>query len=76
MRKAWWKWAKIVKIVVGFQTSILLFVIYYIMVIPVAFLIKIFSKRTLLGHSHNLKAKSYWNIRSKSKHNLLWARSQ
>lgn len=76
MKNAWENWVKIVKIVVNIQVSVLLFVLYYVIIVPMSLVVKIISRHAFLGHSYNLKEKSLWSTRTQAKHSLIWARAQ
>lgn len=76
MKKAWNSWVRIVRFVVGIQTSIILFVIYYLIILPMALCLKIFSKDSLVGHGHFVKKDSFWIMREKVKQNITWAKAQ
>jgi len=76
MNKLWYKWVRIVKFVVNIQTSIFFFVIYYIIILPMAAFIKVFSKNSLSGHGHNPKENSLWIMKKPTKHDLMWAKAQ
>ncbi len=76
MKNAWAKWVKIVKIVVNIQASIILFVLYYLIILPMALILRVFSNKSLKGHGHELKDNSLWISRMKIKHSLIEARAQ
>lgn len=76
MNKYWEKWKKIVKIVVNIQSSILLFLIYYILILPMGLFLKTFSKKSLIGSHGKEKENSYWITRDKKKSGIIGARAQ
>lgn len=67
----WRKWRKIARKISNFQADIALTVIYFIFVIPISTILKIFFKS-------NLKIEeiddSKWIKRGKIKQNLSWAK--
>jgi hypothetical protein len=76
MKAFWRNWLALSKKIVYFQTDILLTIIYYIFVVPLGFIMKIYFKKILLGHGHNTKLKSYWSKRADVKHDISWAKEQ
>lgn len=76
MNKFWVKWVRIVKFVVSIQSSIILFVIYYLLILPIGLYLRFFSKSSLKGRFKAEKEESHWVIRNKVSTNILWARSQ
>lgn len=76
MKKIWRKWVRIVRIVVNIQASVILFIIFYLILLPMSLFIRIFSKKSLEGHSFIKKENSSWMLREKIKYSLVWARSQ
>jgi hypothetical protein len=76
MNNYWKKWTRIVKAVVNIQASVVLFLIYYIFVLPIGLYLKMFSRKSLIGSLGREKENSYWIIREKAKIGLLWAKAQ
>ena len=72
----WKKWIKVNKKASGLLADILLTVIYIVIIIPIAFLLQIFFKKSLLGHAHKSKKNSFWSKKDKITHDLAWAREQ
>jgi len=76
MNKYWEKWVKIVKKVVSIQSSVILFLIFYILILPIGLFLKTFSKKSLIGSQGKEKQNSYWITRDKVKSGIIWARAQ
>lgn len=76
MKKAWQKWLFISKKIARFQATILLFIVYYIIIIPLSFILKSSFKKSLLGHGYQKTSNSFWIKRQKIKYTLMWAKKQ
>jgi hypothetical protein len=76
MKKAWSSWVRIVKIIISVQTTIVFFVIYYLIIIPLGIALKLLSRDSLAGHDYALKKDSLWVSKPKIKRNIIWARAQ
>lgn len=70
------KWFKIVRKIINIQSNVLLFIVYYLIIVPVSVCLKIFGSKRLMGYSYFPKENSNWSIKIKQKHDLIWARSQ
>ena len=76
MKKIWQKWQEITKRIVSIQASFLLFFVYFILIIPLSFFLKISSKKALLGHKHSNKRNTFWIPVNKIKQDMNFAHEQ
>lgn len=76
MKNAWKKWIKITKKIMHIWANIFLFIIFFVLVVPFSYLIKFFSKDSLLGHNALAKKGSYWVKKEKVKYDINFAKLQ
>jgi hypothetical protein len=76
MKKIWISWLKISRKLSVFLANILLTVIYFILFVPLSFVMQLFSKKSLTGHLESTKKNSFWIQRKKETQDLFWAQEQ
>jgi hypothetical protein len=75
--KGFWKaWVKFTKKIAGLLAGFILTIIYFFLIIPVSFILKIFNKKRLLGHNYKIKNNSYWIVKQSKKQNIDFAKQQ
>jgi hypothetical protein len=74
MRKTWKKWKKITKKVVAFQATVVLLLIYFIVLSPIAFLHKLY--RRIFHKKRDKRVRSFWSKSINSKQDLDWSIKQ
>lgn len=76
MKNFWQKWQKITKKIVSVQATVLLTIVYSILIIPLGFFLKLFSKDILLGHRYSKKPHTFWIPVKKIKQDKAFAEGQ
>ena len=76
MKYFWKQWLKITKKIASFFATIILTIVYYIIIVPIGFFLRLVYKEQLLGHGNTIKTNSYWTKKTNRKQDLKWAKEQ
>lgn len=76
MKKVWNKWQAITKKIVNMQANIVLFIIYFLLIIPLGLILKTFFPKVLFGHRHQARKGSFWIPYKKTTYDISFAKKQ
>lgn len=76
MKKIWRKWIKLTKKFANSVANILLALTYFLLIVPLAWILQQFFQRILLGHNYVERSNSFWIKKKKSKQDLSFAKEQ
>ena len=76
MKQLWKKWSRISKKIARVEADIILFIFYYIIIVPISLFIKLFFNNVLQSQQSVKSNASYWKKRKKLTQDFDFAREQ
>jgi hypothetical protein len=76
MNRTWKRWQTVTKRVANIQANVALFIIYFIFIVPLGIVLKLFIPKLLLGHRYKRKKKSLWLEYRKTTYDISFAQKQ
>jgi membrane-anchored glycerophosphoryl diester phosphodiesterase (GDPDase) len=76
MKSVWKRWLVISKKITGVQATIVLFILYFLLIVPLGLVLNLFFKKLLYGHRFKVKKDSFWIPYPKTRYDLTFAQKQ
>ncbi len=76
MKYLWRRWKRLVKRISAFQTNLVLTIIFWVIIVPLFYVIKIFFGSYLSKIRSDFRNGKYWQKKQYFKQDLVWAKKQ